>query len=90
MLPEEPKDVAVIYVTDMGKVRNWDRPEPGAWIEAKKAHVVIGSRRHGGMDEAEAVPFSDRVQANAFAARNNGRVVDYAGVPRDYIFRQGD
>lgn len=85
LMPEEPKDVVAIYVSDMGRVRNWNHPEPGSWIEARKAWFVIGSRLRGGMDAAEAVPFGDRGQAEAFIGRNGGRLVRYAQMPRDYI-----
>lgn len=86
MLPEEPKDIAAIYVNDMGRARNWDQPEPGTWIDAKAAHYVIGSGRQGGMGGEEAVPFGDEAAAKEFAARNGGQVVSFADVPKDYIF----
>lgn len=36
-LPEEPKGIHVIYVTDMGKVKDWEKPNADAeWIDAKK------------------------------------------------------
>lgn len=38
LLPEEPKQIMAIYVNDMGKA-NWDRPEPGTWIDAKITFV---------------------------------------------------
>lgn len=85
MLLEEPKDVAAIYVNDMGVVKNWDRPEPGTWIDARKAIFVIEGRRRGGMDENEAVPFSDPRAAAAFAGEYGGKVVNFAEVPSSYI-----
>ena len=59
MLPEMPKNIAAIYVNDMGRVRNWARPEPATWVEARSAVYVIGSRHRTGMDTDEAVPFGD-------------------------------
>lgn len=86
LLPEEPKDILAIYVSDMGK-SSWDRPE--AWVEARHAYFVIGSNRTGGMGAAEAVPFSERQTAEAFAAANGGSVVDFQHVPQDYILGAG-
>jgi copper chaperone NosL len=85
MLPEEPKDIAAIYVNDMGRAKNWDQPEPGTWIDAKAAHYVIDSGRRGGMGGDEAVPFGDEAAAKAFAARHGGRVVAFGEVPKSYI-----
>jgi copper chaperone NosL len=86
MLPEMPKNIAAIYVNDMGRVRNWSTPEPGAWVEAREAVYVIGSRRRAGMDTDEAVPFAAPDAARHFAAENGGRVVRYEEMPLDYIF----
>ena len=85
LLPEEPKDITAIYVTDMARARAWDQPGPGIWIDARAAVFVIGSRAHGGMDTNEAVPFAAEAQARAFAAREGGRVVTFAAMPPDYI-----
>ena len=89
MLEDTPKGVAAIYVNDMGKARNWDQPEPGTWIDAHNAMYVIGSRKHGGMGQGEAVPFSDRQIAEQFAEENGGRIVTFDGMPRDYILQSG-
>ena len=84
LLPEEPKHIAAIYVNDMGAA-SWAAPEPGTWIEAKAAVYVIGSAMRGGMGAQEAVPFAERAEAEAFAARHGGRVMAFAEIPRDYI-----
>jgi copper chaperone NosL len=89
LLPEEPKDIAAIYVTDIGKTSNWDSPEPGTWIDAKKAWFVIGSGRTGGMGGAELVPFDQEKDAQNFAAREGGRVVRFDQIPRDYVLDEG-
>ena len=60
MLPEEPKDIRAIYVSDMAKAPNWDKPGANNWVDAKQASFVIGSRMQGGMGGDEAVPFSDK------------------------------
>lgn len=85
MLPEEPRDIRAVYVSDMGKAESWDNPGPSNWIEARQAFFVIGSRMKGGMGAAETVPFSDRGAAEKFAAENGGQVVIFGEVPRDYV-----
>jgi copper chaperone NosL len=85
MLPEEPKDISAIYVSDMAKAPDWDKPGTTNWIDARKAFFVIGSRRKGGMGADEAVPFSDKGAAERFASENGGRVMAFADVPKDYV-----
>lgn len=85
MLEDTPKAVVSIYVNDMGKAKNWDQPESGTWVEARKAVYVIGSRKHGGMGQDEAVPFSDRQIAEQFVDKHGGHVVTFNEMPRDYI-----
>jgi copper chaperone NosL len=89
MLPEEPKDIRAIYVSDMGKAPNWEKPGATNWIDARESSFVIGSRKKGGMGGDEAVPFSDRAAAERFAAENGGRVVSFAEVPKDYVLGPG-
>ncbi|MDR3533537.1 MAG: nitrous oxide reductase accessory protein NosL [Rhodopila sp.] len=85
MLPEMPKAITAIYVSDMARARNWDQPEPGTWIEAHQAFFVIRSRRLSGMQTDEAIPFGDDATAARFTSANGGRVVRFADMPRDYI-----
>lgn len=85
MLPDEPKDIRAIYVSDMGKAASWDKPGADNWVEARKALFVIGSRLKGGMGGDEAVPFSDRSAAEKFVGENGGRIVTFDQVPRDYV-----
>ena len=85
MLPDKPKDIRAIYVTDLARARNWDFPEPGTWIEARAAVFVIGSQRDSHMDADEAAPFGDTAAAATFAARNGGRLVRFAEMPQEYI-----
>ncbi|MDN5002173.1 nitrous oxide reductase accessory protein NosL [Bradyrhizobium sp. GCM10027634] len=84
-LPDEPKDIQAIYVSDMAKAPSWDKPGPDNWVEARKALFVIESRVRSGMGGDEAVPFSDRGAAEKFAAENGGRIVGFDDVPRDYV-----
>jgi nitrous oxide reductase accessory protein NosL len=85
MLPEEPKNIRAIYVSDMAKAPSWDDPGANNWVDARNAFFVIGSRMQGGMGAPETVPFSDRAAAEKFAAEHGGRVVLYDAVPRDYV-----
>jgi copper chaperone NosL len=85
VLPEEPKSIAAIYVTDMSKVKNWDSPEPGTWVEAHAAWYVVESSRVGGMGAPEAVPFSDKADAEAFAGQFGGRLVRFDDIPPEYV-----
>ena len=89
MLPEEPKDILAIYVSDMGKAPSWDKPGAENWVDARKAWFVIGGSAKGGMGVPEAVPFSDRAAAERFAREKGGAVVDFADVPRDQILAAG-
>lgn len=89
MLPEEPKDIRAIYVSDMARAPSWEEPGVANWVEAHRAVFVIGSRKKGGMGADETVPFSDRAAADRFAAANGGRVVAFTEVPRDYVLGAG-
>lgn len=87
-LPEEPKGIAAIYVTDMGQVADWNTPNAdNAWTDAYKAYYVIESRFIGGMGAEDALPFADKAKAEAFAAQNGGRVVRFDEMPEEYIFQ---
>lgn len=84
LLPEEPKNIAAIYVNDMGRA-SWENPEAGTWIDARRAWYVIGSAKVGGMGAPEAVPFGQKADAEAFVERNGGQVVAFDSVPKDYV-----
>ena len=85
LLPEEPKDIAVVYVTDMSKVDAWENPDNRDWIDAQAAHVVIGSSKHGGMGAAEPVPFSSRQAAEGFARQYGGKIVAFSEIPESAV-----
>jgi copper chaperone NosL len=86
LLPEEPKNVAAIYVTDMS-IADWHHPELEMknWIDAKQAFYVIDSNKNGGMGAAEAVPFLQRQDAVKFARVHNGQIITLADIPENYI-----
>ena len=85
MLPEEPKNISAIYVSDMARAPSWEEPGPANWIDARQAYYVIGSSMRGGMGAPETVPFSTEAAAAAFAGDNGGQVVSFADIPRDYV-----
>lgn len=65
------------YVQDMGQA-NWDKPR-GHWIAAGTAFYVVDSRAQGAMGPTIGA-FARRQDAQAFAAREGGRVLDYSQV----------
>lgn len=89
MLPDEPAGTAAIYVNDMGKAENWNRPEPGTWVEASRAWYVLGSNRGGpaGMGDLrrEPIPFGEESAAQRFRAEYGGRIVRFSEIPQDDI-----
>ena len=87
LLPEEPKNIAAIYVNDMGRA-SWDQPEPDTWIDARSAWYVVGSDKVGGMGAPEAVPFARQGDAESFASRHGGQVVSFDDVPEDYVLAE--
>jgi copper chaperone NosL len=85
LMPDQPRDIRAIYVSDMARATSWEDPGATNWIDARKAFFVIESRRQGGMGAAEAVPFGNREAAAGFAAANGGRVVTFAEIPGAYV-----
>ena len=85
LMPDQPRDIRAIYVSDMAQAKSWEDPGATNWVDARKAFFVIESRQQGGMGAAEAVPFANRQAADAFAAGNGGRVLPFKEIPRDYV-----
>lgn len=90
MLPEEPRTVAAIYVNDMAKATNWDRPEPGAWVDAREAVFVVGSDARGGMGAPETVPFSDMAAAERFTSQHGGQIYRIGQIPERFVLGPAD
>ncbi len=86
MLPEEPKNIAAIYVSDMAQAPDWDSPGAENWIDARTAFFVLGSSAKGGMGASETVPFSTQAAAQLFAQEHGGEVVPFDAIPADYVF----
>lgn len=89
MLPDEPKDIAAIYVSDMTKAPSWESPGAENWTDARTAHYVIHSGRKGGMGADELVPFSSRAAAELFARENGGIVVAFQDIPKADVLGDG-
>jgi copper chaperone NosL len=82
--PEEPKNIAAIYVNDMSNAE-WNNPGANNWIDARKAWYVLDSNRSGGMGAPEAVPFSTKEKAEAFANEQGGKVYAFDNIPHEYF-----
>jgi copper chaperone NosL len=88
--PEKNQKISAIYVTDMAKTSNWKNPDPSAWVDARKAWYVIngkiaGRAIVGGMGMPEAVPFSDKTAAQAYARKHDGKVVRMNEIPHAFF-----
>lgn len=84
-LPEEAKDVAAVFVNDMGKAKNWQQPEAGTWVDANSAWFVLDSNMRGGMGAPEAVPFAEKLAAEAFVAEHGGKLAKLTEIPDAYV-----
>ncbi|MFP5405523.1 MAG: nitrous oxide reductase accessory protein NosL [Gammaproteobacteria bacterium] len=84
-LPEEARDVSAIYVNDMAKARHWDKPDRGAWVDARAAWFVVESDLRGGMGAPEAVPFSEKSAAEAFRDKHGGELARLDDIPDSYV-----
>lgn len=84
--PEEPKNIAVIYVNDMADA-NWEKPGLDNWIDARMAWYVLDSDKAGGMGAPETVPFSTKEKAESFVVRHGGTVHKFDTIPEKYIVK---
>lgn len=84
--PEQVRRLRGAWVQDMARA-DWERPR-GHWIDARQAHYVLGSRRKGSMG-ATAVPFADAAAAQAFQARQGGRVLAFADIRPEMVDLSG-
>lgn len=82
VLPGEAKNIAAIYVTDIG-IASWDSPEAGTWVDGYKAWYVVNSSRTGGMGAQEIVPFGKKEDAVQFVSRYGGEIVDFKSIPKN-------
>lgn len=85
-LPEQSHPILAIWVNDMGApAATWDDPGAENWIDARKAHYVVGAAVEGGMGAPELVPFAGADAARAFAAEHGGVVMALDQVPDDQV-----
>jgi copper chaperone NosL len=87
VLPGEAKNIAAIYVTDVGSA-SWDQPEPGTWVDARQAFYVVGSDRVGGMQVPEVVPFASREGAKLFMQKHGGGIFVFDEIPRESLIEE--
>ena len=86
MLPEEPKDIRAIYVSDMAKAPSWEDPGANNWVDARQALLCdrqAGSQ--GAWVHLKQSRFRIEPPADKFAGENGGQVVTFDDVPRDYV-----
>lgn len=83
--PDQIADIEVVYVNDMGSAPSWAEVGADNWIDAATAFFVIESKQMGGMGMPEAVPFSVRAEADAFALKEGGRVMGLLDIPEAYV-----
>lgn len=84
--PEVVRKVNAAFVQDMGKT-DWDNPK-GAWIDARTAIYVHGSKRKGSMGPTFA-SFSSVEAANKFVAEYGGKVVRVADIKPEMVDLRG-
>lgn len=84
--PEQVKAIRAVLVQDMGKA-DWDQPR-GNWFDARTGFYVLGSKRKGSMGPTIA-SFAQEADANAFAAKNGGRVLRFSDVKPDMVDLSG-
>lgn len=72
--PEQIRSVQAVYVQDMGTT-DWAEPR-GAWIDARTAFYVMGSRKHGSMGPTFA-SFAQKADADKFVAEHGGHVMAF-------------
>jgi len=78
--PEQARLVAAAFVQDMART-DWNLPR-GAWIDAKSAFYVVGSKKRGAM--GPTLPsFGSRESAQKFADAEGGKVLAFAEITPD-------
>ena len=84
--PEQVRKVSAVYVQDMGKT-DWEHPQ-GAWIDARTALYVQGSRRHGSMGPTFA-SFSREADARAFIQQYGGKLLRMSDIRPEMVDLRG-
>ena len=72
--PEQKRKVLGVFVQDMSRT-SWEQPRD-AWIDAKSAFYVVGSKKKGAMG-ATFGTFSQEADAQKFVAEHGGKVLRF-------------
>jgi copper chaperone NosL len=83
--PENASIVQSIFVHDMGAT-DWERPDDGAFVDARPAFYVICHPLPGAMGPTLA-SFAERATAGAFATEHGGRIVLFQDIDAERISR---
>ena len=86
LLPEQVRKVDAVYVQDMGKT-DWDNPQ-GAWIDARSALYVRGSKRKGAMGPTFA-SFGSEPDARQFIAQHGGELLRMPDIKPEMVDLRG-
>ena len=86
LLPEQVRKVNAVYVQDMGKA-DWDNPQ-GAWIDARSAIYVRGSKRKGSMGPTFA-SFSVEADARKFIEQYGGDLLRMPDIKPEMVDLRG-
>ena len=86
LLPEQVRKVDAVYVQDMGKT-DWDNPQ-GAWIDARSALYVRGSKRKGSMGPTFA-SFGSEPDARQFIAQHGGELLRMPDIKPEMVDLRG-
>lgn len=84
--PEQKRRVVGVYVQDLGQT-TWETPR-GAWVDAKTAFYVIGSKRKGAMGPTFAT-FAQEAAAQKFAAEFGGKVFRFGEINTSMVKLDG-
>ncbi|HEU4654637.1 MAG TPA: nitrous oxide reductase accessory protein NosL [Steroidobacteraceae bacterium] len=84
--PEQEKHIVALFVQDMSK-NDWEHPTD-AWIDARSAYYVWGSKRHGSMGPTLA-SFAKESDAKAFARTEGGEVLAFDQITLDKVTLDG-
>lgn len=83
---EQVRPVQGAWVQDMARA-DWQQPQ-GAWIDARSAVYVFGSKRHGSMGPT-AASFAQEADANKFAEEHGGKVIKFGDIKSDMVDLSG-
>ncbi|MBK6867399.1 MAG: nitrous oxide reductase accessory protein NosL [Burkholderiales bacterium] len=83
---EQVRPIQGAWVQDMARA-DWNEPK-GAWIDARTAFYVFGSKRHGSMGPT-AASFAQEADAQQFAQQQGGKVLKLGDIKRDMLDLSG-